>query len=219
MLQLGKNMSLDVAIIDYNLGNLHSVYSACNYVGMKAKITSNKNEILNARSAILPGVGAFGEGMANLKSLELDQVILNFINTGKPFLGICLGLQLLFQESNEFGQFSGLGVIKGKVTKFNFYQDENKKYSVPQIGWNAIKKNKDWSGSLLDLNNENDQMYFVHSYYVIPEDNDCILSTSKYGNTVYCSSISKDNIFAAQFHPEKSGKKGLSIYKKLKSIC
>jgi glutamine amidotransferase len=212
-------MSNDVAIIDYNLGNLHSVDSACKFVGLKSKITRDKNEILNSKSAILPGVGAFGEAMNNLKSLNLDNVILDFIDTGKPFIGICLGLQLLFEESDEFGSFKGLGVIKGSVKKFQNNQDKNHKYPVPQIGWNRINKNKNWDNTLLEFNNENDHMYFVHSYYVVPHEEELTLSLSKYGNTTFCSSISIDNIFASQFHPEKSGKKGLSVYKKLKSIC
>ena len=212
-------MHNDVAIIDFNLGNLHSVDSACKFVGLNSKITNDKYEIMDAKSAILPGVGAFGEAMDNLKSLNLDKVIFDFVSTGRPFLGICLGLQLLFDESDEFGTYKGLGIIKGKVKKFDFFKDKNNKYSVPQIGWNAIKKNKSWESSLLEFNNENDQMYFVHSYYVVPDDNKYVLSSSKYGNTTYCSSISTDNIFACQFHPEKSGKKGLNIYKKLKLIC
>ena len=212
-------MDNDVAIIDFKLGNLHSVDSACKFVGLNSMITNDKYEIMNAKSAILPGVGAFGEAMDNLKSLNLDKVIHDFVSTGRPFLGICLGLQLLFDESEEFGTNRGLGIIKGKVKKFNFYKDKNHKYNVPQIGWNTIKKNKSWEGSLLEFNNENDQMYFVHSYYVVPDNNKYVLSSSKYGNTSYCSSILKDNIFACQFHPEKSGKKGLNIYKKLKLIC
>ncbi len=212
-------MDNDVAIIDFKLGNLHSVDSACKFVGLNSMITNDKHEIMNAKSAILPGVGAFGEAMDNLKSLNLDKVIHDFVSTGRPFLGICLGLQLLFDESEEFGTNRGLGIIKGKVKKFNVYKDKNYKYNVPQIGWNTIKKNKSWEGSLLEFNNENDQMYFVHSYYVVPDNNKYVLSSSKYGNTSYCSSILKDNIFACQFHPEKSGKKGLNIYKKLKLIC
>lgn len=209
---------VDVAIIDYNLGNLHSVYSACKHVGLDAQITSDSKVILNSRSSILPGVGAFGEAMQNIKSLDLNDTILEYVSSGRPFFGICLGMQLLFDKSEEFGSNKGLGLIKGKAQKFNNMNTSENNYPVPQIGWNKIYHDQDWSDTLFSNINKNDYMYFVHSYYVVPENNDCVLSYTTYGDKEYCSAISSKNIFATQFHPEKSGEVGLNIYRKFKSI-
>jgi len=208
---------MDVAIIDYKMSNLFSVQAACEKVGLSSVLTSEKNEILDAKIAILPGVGAFGEAMKYLSDLKLDDTIFQFVDSGKPFVGICLGLQLLFERSEEFGDYSGLGLIKGKVKKFKFHSCNSTKYPVPQIGWNIIKQvNDTWKNSLLCNNANDDFMYFVHSYFVEPEDDNIILSKTIYGNTEYCSSIQQNNIFACQFHPEKSGEIGLNIYKNLK---
>ena len=209
-------MIRDVAIIDYKMSNLHSVKAACDKVGLSSIITSNKKKILDSKIAILPGVGAFGEAMTQLSKLSLDKCVLDFVNTGKPFIGICLGLQLLFDSSEEFGNHKGLGLIKGKVKKFDFKQTGKIKYPVPQIGWNKIMQSYcSWDDTLLKDNRNNDFMYFVHSYYVEPEDKSIILSKTTYGITEYCSSIKKGNIFATQFHPERSGKAGLRVYKNL----
>ncbi len=209
---------MDVAIIDYKMSNLFSVQAACQKVGLSSVITTNKNEILDAKIAILPGVGAFGEAMKYLGDSKLDETIFQFVDSGKPFVGICLGLQLLFESSEEFGNYSGLGLVKGKVRKFQFYSNNSVKYPVPQIGWNKIKQmDVSWKDSLLCNNINNDFMYFVHSYYVEPEDKQVILTTTNYGNQEYCSSVQYNNIFASQFHPEKSGEIGLKIYQQLKT--
>ena len=208
---------MDVAIIDYKMSNLFSVQAACENVGLSSTITSDKNEILDAKVAILPGVGAFGEAMKYLSDLKLDDTIFQFVDSGKPFIGICLGLQLLFESSQEFGDYSGLGLIEGKVKKFEFYSDNSTKYPVPQISWNKINKtNGSWDDSLFHNNTNGDFMYFVHSYFVEPENDNIMLSKTTYGNTEYCSSIQQNNIFACQFHPEKSGEIGINIYKNIK---
>ena len=208
---------MDVAIIDYKMSNLHSVQAACRKVGLPSIITSDTSQILDAKIAILPGVGAFGEAMNHLAELKLDDCIYRFIESGKPFIGICLGLQLLFDNSEEFGNHSGLGLIKGAVKKFQFSIDEDTKYPVPQIGWNKIRCNgAAWNKTLLFENRDEDFMYFVHSYYVVPEDKQLTLSTTTYGKQKYCSAIRYKNIFASQFHPEKSGETGLKLYKQLK---
>lgn len=209
---------MDVAIIDYKMSNLHSVQAACNKVGLNSIITSNNDEILNSTIAILPGVGAFGEAMNQIKVLQLDKTIKEFIDTGKQFVGICLGLQLLFENSEEFGDIEGLGIIKGVVRKFTPDQIGATKFPVPQIGWNKISiNNLTWQNTLLNGNRNGDFMYFVHSYYVIPENEEVILSNTIYGGIKYCSSIQQKNIFASQFHPEKSGTVGLKIYEYLKN--
>lgn len=206
-----------VAIIDYGMGNLFSVKQACEHAGLNAAISSEFSEILDADAVILSGVGAFGVAMHNLEKLELINPIKNFINSGKPFMGICLGMQLLMSVSEEFGYHKGLNVIKGSVVRFSDTKESNR-IKVPQVGWNQIVrpgfiKEEIWNfAPLRDINN-GEVMYFVHSYYVVPEDPKLALSFTKYGDIEYCSSILYKNIFACQFHPEKSGREGLKIYK------
>jgi glutamine amidotransferase len=208
---------MDVAIIDYRMSNLYSVQAACKEVGISSVITSDSSEILDANIAILPGVGAFGEALSHLIKSKLDECIYSFVDSGKPFIGICLGLQLLFDSSKEFGNHKGLGLIKGTVKEFQLHSNHSIKYPVPQIGWNKITKNgASWEKSLLRNNHDNDFMYFIHSYYVEPEDDSIVISKTIYGDKEYCSAIQQDNIFATQFHPEKSGDVGLNIYKTIK---
>ena len=198
-----------VAIIDFKVGNIFSVVQACKEIGLIVEVTSDYNTILSSDGVILPGVGAFGDAMKNLEEQGLIKTIKDFIETGKPFMGVCLGLQLLFSNSEEFGNHRGLGIIKGKVKKF-----DNSKTKVPQIGWNKIYKDLNtWENSPLEDTINDEYMYFVHSYYVTPSDENIILSNTNYSGKEYCSSIRKNNVFATQFHPEKSGKKGLEIYK------
>jgi glutamine amidotransferase len=202
-----------VVIIDYQLGNLFSVKQACDFVGMNALISSKSEDILNADALILPGVGAFIEAMNNLKKFELDGAIQNKVTRGTPIFGICLGQQLLFTESEEFGSGKGLDLISGIIKRFPETIDE-RKVKVPHIAWNTIfKLNQEWDISpLSDLNN-NEFMYFIHSYYVKPSNDACVLTLTNYDGIEFCSSILKNNIFATQFHPEKSAEKGISIYK------
>ena len=209
----------DVAIIEYNTGNLFSVQSACTKVGLKSVITNETKTILSAKSIILPGVGSFPNAMSELKRNNLDETIKEFVYSGKPLLGICLGMQVLFEESDEFGKCRGLGLIKGKIKKFKFSNQNNYKYPVPHVGWNKINKDlKGWNSSPLNKNNENDYMYFVHSFYAEAEDQNDVLSLTNYGDQSYCSAVSKNNIFATQFHPEKSGKDGIKIYESFQEI-
>ena len=202
-----------VVIIDYQLGNLFSVKQACDTVGINAEISSNREDILNAGALILPGVGAFIEAMNNLKKFSLDTAIQTKVNSGTPIFGICLGQQLLFTESEEFGAGRGLDLIEGIIKRFP-ETIKDRKIKVPHIAWNTIfKLNQEWVNTALkDLNN-NVFMYFIHSYYVKPSDDACILTQTNYDGVEFCSSILKNNIFATQFHPEKSAVKGLSIYK------
>ena len=202
-----------VVIIDYQLGNLFSVKQACDTVGINAEISSNREDILNAYALILPGVGAFIEAMNNLKKFGLDTAIQTKVNEGSPIFGICLGQQLLFTESEEFGAGEGLDLISGIIKRFPETIEE-RKVKVPHIAWNTIfKLNQEWDNTALkDLNN-NDFMYFIHSYYVKPKYDDCILTLTNYDGIDFCSAILKNNIFATQFHPEKSADKGISIYK------
>ena len=209
-------MKLDVAIIDYKISNMFSVNSACNYSGLNSKITNDKDEILSARAAILPGVGTFGPGMEHLQELGLVPVIREFIETGKPFMGICLGMQLLLSESEEFGIHKGLDIIPGKVKKFT-QQAGQEKIRIPHIGWNTVGDIKNelsaWPTPPLEGVKNGEYMYFVHSFYVIPDDKSLILTLTDYAGISFCSSFAHQNIFACQFHPEKSGKQGLEIFR------
>jgi len=213
---------LQVALIDYEMGNLFSVKRACEYVGLKPIITSDKSVIMNSDAAILPGVGAFGDAINNLKKLDLISPIKEFIAMGKPFMGICLGMQLLLSESEEFGNHKGLNIVEGSVVKFPTKNKEDQKFKVPQVGWNRIfqlsANGEDWNKSPLKNIKNGEFMYFIHSYYAKPILNENILTITNYANVDYASSIVKENLYAFQFHPEMSSKKGIDIYRNLKFI-
>ena len=205
-----------VVIADYQLGNLFSVKHACNAVHLDAVISSEKELISKADALILPGVGAFGDAIKNITKLDLASPIRDFVATGKPILGICLGLQLLFEQSEEFGDYKGLGLIKGQVRKFPTVSPQGKSIRVPQIGWNKIytpSHNKNiWKTTPLVETAENSYMYFVHSYYVEPTQINDVLCLTNYEGIEYCSAIRQNNICAFQFHPEKSAERGIQIY-------
>ena len=204
-----------VSIIDYEGGNLFSVIQACKSIGLDATLTSDYNKILKSDGLILPGVGSFPYAMNILKKKNLINPIKDFISSNKPFMGICLGFQLLFSRSEEFENCEGLDVVKGTVRKFDFH---DKNIKVPQIGWNKIYNGIGWKNSPIENLKQQEYMYFVHSYYVDPFDKKNILSYTKYEGFEYCSSIKKSNIFATQFHPEKSGIEGIKIYKKWSNL-
>lgn len=207
------------------MGNLFSVRQACEHVGLNVGITSARDEILNADAVILPGIGAFGDAMRTLARLDLVGVLRDVASSGKPLIGVCLGLQLLMTESLEFGSHKGLGIIEGQVVKFDNPLEAERKLKVPQVGWNSIHPMKregnneaeTWANSPLAEIKEGEFMYFVHSYIVQPEDKQVVLSLSRYGQIEFCSSIHSQNIFACQFHPERSGSEGLKIYRNLAS--
>ena len=208
------NIKKNVVIIDYQLGNLFSVKQACDTVGINAKISSENEDILNADALILPGVGAFIEAMNNLKELDLVTTIKEKVNAGTPIFGICLGLQLLFTESEEFGAGNGLDLIPGLIKRFPEKLEE-RKIKVPHIAWNTIYPAvQKWADTPLVALNPNEFMYFIHSYYVEPTLENCVLTKTNYDGVTFCSSILHKNIFATQFHPEKSADKGISIYRK-----
>jgi len=197
-----------IAIIDYGMGNLRSVQKGFERMGHDAVVTREPKTILDASKVVLPGVGAFPDCMRNLEEYGLIDVVRRSIDSGKPFLGICLGLQLLFTESEEFGLSKGLDIIKGKVVRFKGPAFTDLK--IPHMGWNAlsIKRRPPAMADVADGSN----FYFVHSFYVVPEDKGVVATTTDYG-IEFVSSIWKDNIFATQFHPEKSQALGLSILK------
>ncbi len=209
-----------VAIVDYGMGNLFSIMNICQHVGLQAIKTSEKDMIEKSSAVILPGVGAFGDAMGVLQKLDLVRVLEDVVSSGKPFLGICLGMQLLMSESEEFGIHKGLNIIKGRVVKFPNVNDKNDKVRVPHIGWNKIfltKSSKD-KGSILYKIDDGDFMYFVHSYYVAPQEKGRVITNTDYCGIRYCSGIQKDNLIAFQFHPEKSGSSGMQIFENFKRI-
>ncbi len=201
----------EVAIIDYGMGNLRSVAKGFERVGAEAVVTARREDILAATHLVLPGVGAFRACMEGVERLGLTDVIREFIATGRPFLGICLGLQLLFEESEEGGIHRGLGIIKGRVKGFTTDMREpgGAPLKVPHMGWNTIKIKKKGS-ALLEGIPEEAYFYFVHSYYVVPDRGECVLTTTDYGME-FTSSIERGNIFGVQFHPEKSQSVGLKL--------
>lgn len=214
---MGEGSHSQVAIIDYQMSNLFSVKHACEHVGLKPVITSDEQVIINSDAVILPGVGAFGEAMNNLRRLDLITPIKDFIDMGKPFLGICLGIQLLLSESEEFGNNKGLNIMEGVVVKIPNKNNEGKRIKVPQVGWNKVFRpdfaaEDYWDKSHLKGIRNGEFMYFVHSYYVIPNDDACVLTWTNYDGIEFCSGIIKNNVFAFQFHPEKSGEEGIKIY-------
>ncbi len=209
--------ALNIVVVDYKMSNIFNIRHVFSHLGYEVRLSSSAAELKSADALVMPGVGAFGEAMTNLHQLDLIQPIKEFIAAGKPFLGICLGLQLLFSKSYEFGVHEGLNIIAGEVLKFPEVS-ERVPLRVPHVGWNQIVASRPWSNTALMHLRSHEFVYFLHSYYARPKNKQCILSTTTYGGVSYCSSIQKDNIFALQFHPEKSGTVGLLILKNWLSL-
>lgn len=190
-----------IAIADYGMGNLRSVSKALLYIGAEVSVTDSADEILKADALVVPGVGAFGGCIKNLKKLGLIDIIKKFIGSGRPYLGLCLGMQILFETSEEAKGVPGLSIFSGTVNKF----PASLGLKIPHMGWNTVTPS-------------NDYMYFVHSYYVAPKDKSIIAGETEYG-IKFCSIIKKDNIWATQFHPEKSQKKGLEFLNNFIELC
>ncbi len=205
---------MKTVIVDYGVGNLYSVQSALKRVGDPAKVSNNKEEILHADRLVLPGVGAFESGMKHLTEYGLVDAVKNYAGSGKPLLGICLGMQLLLSRSEENGLHSGLDLIRGRVIRLK-PGDPGDHYKIPQIGWNSLKPSSSgpsWEGSVLEGLEKDPFMYFVHSYRVVPEDTRDALALTVYGSNEFCSVVRHKNITGCQFHPERSGEAGLKIY-------
>lgn len=199
-----------IALIDYDTGNLRSVSKAIEKLGAEVQITRDADTIKSASHVILPGVGAFKDCMAKLEEYNLTDVIKDVIASGTPFLGICVGLQLLFEKSSEFGSTNGLGILKGEVVRFDEPSSENHthEFKVPHMGWNSIEIKKD--SKLFKGISDGEFFYFVHSYFVKDAESSNILSTTNYG-VDFISSIEVGNLFGCQFHPEKSQTLGLKV--------
>ena len=195
-----------IAIIDYDAGNIRSVEKAMAKLGQEVWITRDRERIMNADKVILPGVGSFGDAMAHLQEYNLVEVIKDVVAEKKPFLGICLGLQLLYESSEETPGVEGLGILKGKILKI----PEQKDLKIPHMGWNSLHLQND--GRLFRGIEQNPYVYFVHSYYLKAGEEETVKATTEYSVNIHAS-VEKDNVFACQFHPEKSGDLGLQILK------
>ena len=204
-----NRMNTLVSIVDYGIGNLSNIQRAFNIIGVNSIITSKPKEIMNSSHLLLPGVGAFEEGMTNLKNQNLVETVLEFSHSGRSVLGICLGMQLLLSCSYEGGKYSGLNLIEGEVIPLKKTLD----IKIPNIGWNKLIKNShiDSDDLLFRGISKDSYMYFLHSYQVQVEDSKDILSSTIYGDNKFCSTIRKDNIFGCQYHPELSAENGLKI--------
>ena len=211
--------SASVVVVDYGLGNLFSVAGALKKIGAtRVEITSDKESVRKADLLILPGVGAFGDGMENLQKRDLLGAINDFAASGRPMLGVCLGMQLLMSESNEFGHHTGLNLVAGTVRQLK--GQGNGRFKVPQIGWNNLHPPINhspntglWENTVLGGLNEGSFMYFLHSYVVEPDDEAVCLANTSYGGNSFCSVLKIGNVTGVQFHPERSGEEGLSIYR------
>ena len=203
-------MSKYILILDYRVSNLFSISNAITSIGCDVKVSSEKKDLKNASAIILPGVGSFPKAMGNIIDLNLDEEIKKFAKSGKQVFGICLGMQLLFDKSYEFGETDGLALISGDILPLASLKSD---ICSPHIGWNSVKSVDQ------NINKKNEDFYknpyyFVHSFYAEPKDKEDIFSNTNYDGISFCSSIRKDNIFATQFHPEKSGKFGINILRK-----
>ena len=206
-----KGFDRMIAIIDYDAGNIKSVEKALHYLGEEAVITRDRDTILRADRVILPGVGAFGDAMDKLRTYGLDKVIQEVVDQNTPFLGICLGLQLLFESSEESEGVEGLGILKGKVVRL----PEESDLKIPHIGWNSLKYPN--PGRLFTGIAEDSYVYFVHSYYLQAKDPSIVTATTEYGTLIHAS-VEQGNVFACQFHPEKSSEVGMQILKNFLTI-
>ena len=200
-----------IAIIDYDAGNLKSVEKALQHLGQECMITGKAEEILSADKVILPGVGSFGDAMSNIRRLGLEEVIKEVAAKGTPFLGICLGLQLLFESSDETPGVEGLGILKGKIVRI----PDCEGLKIPHVGWNSLKLQN--NGRLFAGLGEEPYVYFVHSYYLEAEDEQIVKATTDYSTCIHAS-VESGNVFACQFHPEKSSTVGLKILENFTNI-
>lgn len=212
-----------IAIVDYGLGNLYSVARACERVALDVSITSDAQELFTADAVILPGVGAFGDAMQNLQQRQLVGPLREIARSGKPFFGICLGLQLMMSASEEFGQHEGLGIIPGKVVHLGAPQGPRGTLKVPHVGWNRVTPPQHngampWDDSPLKGVSPGTYFYFVHSFCVVPDDPQLVLSETVYGDQRFCSAVRQNNVVAFQYHPERSARDGNLVYENIAAM-
>ena len=205
-----------MVVVDYGVGNIKSILRGLEQVGGNAALSDNPDEVFRAERLILPGVGAFSSGMAELRKRDLAPAILDFAKTGRPLLGICLGMQLLFEQSDEHGDHEGLGLVSGRVVHIPANGGGVVKRKIPHIGWCALKfteQHRTWKNTILENINEGEFFYFVHSLMAIPENSGELLARCEYAKQNITAAVMKNNIIGTQFHPEKSGGIGLKVLK------
>ncbi|MBF0267922.1 MAG: imidazole glycerol phosphate synthase subunit HisH [Alphaproteobacteria bacterium] len=209
-----------VTVIDYGVGNLLSVARALSQIGATPVVTDDLNLIASAQHLVLPGVGAFAHGMQGLSKRGMDKLAIAHAQAGKPLLGICLGMQMLLDESGEFGVHAGLGLISGKVSAIPNTDAQGKPHRIPHIGWNALRppQGRDWRGTLLESTPDGACVYFVHSFAANPSHAADNLAEVDYNGLKICAAVQRDNVMGCQFHPEKSGDVGLSILKRFTEL-
>jgi glutamine amidotransferase len=204
-----------VAVVDYGMGNLYSVRQACDAAGLDAALTSDPAEVRAADGVVLPGIGAFEGAIRALRVQGLVEPLQEAAASGRPMVGICLGMQLMMEESLEFGRHEGLGLFKGRVLPFPAISADGRRWKIPQVGWNRVRLQRPeaagtWAAGGLD---EGDFMYFVHSFYVEPADPAVVVATAEYAGMEFCAALGRGNVLAWQFHPERSADRGLALYK------
>lgn len=210
-----------VGIVDYGVGNLYSVAQALEHVGADVRLVSTAEELRRADLLLLPGVGSFEAGMRELRERGLVAPIVDYVHTGKPFLGICLGMQLLFEVSEEFGEHAGLGLIPGRVTAIPSLGHDQRPHKIPHIGWNGLTQpsgRENWQGTILHGLSPGMSAYFVHSYTAVPSNSNHRLADCDYDGCCISAAVRADNVYGCQFHPEKSGDSGLRILKNFVSL-
>jgi glutamine amidotransferase len=211
----------EVVVIDYGVGNLLSVSRGLEHCGAKVEVTADPKTILSAARVILPGVGAFADAMAEFRRLGLDDVVLEVVSRGTPFLGICIGMQMLLDESEEFGVTTGLGLIPGRVVPVPSSSTDDHTLKIPHIGWNSLLLSNDqesWEGTVLREIKVGEEAYFVHSFMAVPNNPTHRIAECIYGTTSVSATIGRDNIIGCQFHPEKSGEIGLKVLRGFLSL-
>lgn len=209
-------MSSEVVIADYGTGNLHSIQKAMECAGAKAILSAEAERIALASHLIIPGVGAFGDCVGRIQERGLDDPIRHCMANGSLVLGICVGMQMLFDLSEEFATYSGFGVIPGKVQAIDAEDFDGSRKKIPHIAWAGLTgaRNQQWEDTILADLTDGDAVYFLHSFQGVPEDDSCLLAEARYGDTSICAAVRKGNVYGCQFHPEKSGPTGLKILRR-----
>jgi glutamine amidotransferase len=207
-------MSIPVTIVDYGIGNLLNVVRAFEHCGASVRLVDRAGPGVEAERLVLPGVGAFGDGMAELRARGLDQLVLRFAETGRPFLGICVGLQMMFESSDELGRHLGLGLLAGQVRAVAAQGRDGQPHRVPHIGWRPLLPASAWQGTPLADLRSHDRVYFVHSFTAEPKDEAVRLADVDYGGLRLCAAVRQGNLYGCQFHPERSGPAGLAMLRR-----
>lgn len=201
-----------VTVLDYGIGNLLNVVRALEFCGAKVKVIDQaSSQAVDAGHMVLPGVGAFGDGMLELKARGFDDLAKRFADTGRPFLGICVGMQVLFDAGVEMGDHQGLGLMPGRVLPVPAQGADGRSHRIPHIGWRSLKPDQDWAGSILASVHPGERVYFVHSFAPVPDDSAVRLATVDYDGLPVCAAVRKNNVYGCQFHPERSAGVGLSM--------